>query len=83
MELQRAVKTSKHLDLRLKEQFFACRSLSKEVGIPPNLKALGAKPEDFPTLAKNAMKDACAQSNPVEIPYDDIVALYQQAYDQE
>ena len=61
----------------------ARRSLTKDVGIPPNLKALGAKPEDFPALARNAMKDACALSNPVEIPYADIVALYQRAYDQE
>jgi alcohol dehydrogenase len=59
------------------------RSLSKEVGIPPNLKVLGAKPEDFPTLATNAMKDACALSNPVEISHEDIMALFQQAYDQE
>jgi len=53
------------------------------VGIPPNLKVLGAKPEDFPTLATNAMKDACALSNPVEISHEDIMALFQQAYDQE
>jgi len=59
------------------------RSLSKEVGIPPNLKVLGAKPEDFPTLATNAMKDACALSNPVEISHEDIIGLFQQAYDQE
>ena len=60
-----------------------CRSLSKEVGIPANLKVLGAKPADFPTLATNAMRDACAASNPVDIPHADIVKLYQQAYDQE
>jgi alcohol dehydrogenase class IV len=59
------------------------RSLSKEVGIPPNLKVLGAKPEDFPILATNAMKDACAFSNPVEISHADIINLFQQAYDQE
>jgi alcohol dehydrogenase class IV len=59
------------------------RSLSKEVGIPPNLEVLGAKPEDFATLATNAMKDACALSNPVEISHADIVGLFQQAYDQE
>jgi alcohol dehydrogenase class IV len=59
------------------------RSLSKEVGIPPNLKVLGAKPHDFATLATNAMKDACAFSNPVEISHEDIVGLFQQAYDQE
>ena len=53
------------------------------MGIPANLKELGAKPGDFPTLATNAMKDACASSNPVDIPHEDIVKLYQQAYDQE
>ena len=61
----------------------SCRSLSKEVGIPPNLKVMGVKPEDFPFLATNAMKDACALSNPVEISHEDIIGLFQQAYDQE
>merc|ERR1712060_933624 len=34
------------------------RALNKRLGIPPNIKELGAKPEDFEALAENAMKDA-------------------------
>ena len=53
------------------------------MGIPANLKELGADPKDFDTLASNAMKDACALSNPVDISHEDIVALFQKAYDQQ
>lgn len=42
----------------------AIRSLSKDVGIPANLTELKAKAEDIPVLAANALKDACALTNP-------------------
>ena len=59
----------------------AIRALSKEVGIPPNLAAFDVvKPEDFPTLADNAMNDACGATNPKQPTKDEIIALYQAAY---
>ncbi len=42
----------------------AIRKLSKDIGIPNGLMELGAKLEDVPTLAANAMKDACGLTNP-------------------
>jgi alcohol dehydrogenase len=60
----------------------AIRALSAEVGIPPNLAAFDiVKPEDFPTLADNAMKDACGVTNPKQPTKDEVVALYQRAYE--
>ncbi len=57
------------------------RALSHEVGIPPNLAAFDVvKPADFPTLADNAMKDACGATNPKQPTKDDVIALYQAAY---
>src|SRR5450830_715192 len=40
------------------------RKLSLDVGIPGGLAELGVKVEDIPTLAANAMKDACGFTNP-------------------
>jgi len=60
----------------------AIRALSKEVGIPANLAAFEiVKPEDFPTLADNAMKDACGATNPKQPIKSEVVALFQQAYE--
>lgn len=42
----------------------AIRALSKDVNIPANLTELKVKAEDIPTLATNALKDACAATNP-------------------
>jgi alcohol dehydrogenase len=59
----------------------AIKLLSTQVGIPGSLKELGVKPEDFDTLATNAMKDACAATNPRLATKDQIIAIYQRAYD--
>ena len=40
------------------------RKLSLDVGIPGGLAELGVKVEDIPTLATNALKDACGFTNP-------------------
>lgn len=40
------------------------RKLSLDVGIPGGLTELGVKAQDIPTLAANAMKDACGFTNP-------------------
>ncbi|QDQ88457.1 L-threonine dehydrogenase [Alcaligenaceae bacterium SJ-26] len=42
----------------------AIRRLAADVGIPPSLTDLGVKDADIPTLAQNALKDACALTNP-------------------
>ncbi|MEL7347879.1 MAG: iron-containing alcohol dehydrogenase [Pseudomonadota bacterium] len=57
------------------------RALSAEVDIPPNLAAFDVvKPDDFPILADNAMKDACGVTNPKQPSKDEVVALFQAAY---
>lgn len=59
----------------------AIRALSAAVDIPPNLAAFDiVKPVDFPTLADNAMKDACGATNPKQPSKDEVISLFQQAY---
>lgn len=57
------------------------REMCKAVGIPKSIKEIGAKPEDFELMAKNALKDGNAFSNPRKGNEKDIVNLLQQAYD--
>jgi len=59
------------------------KDLNKKLGIPKNIKELGAKPEDFPTLVANAMKDACGFTNPHQPTKEEVLELFQAAYDQE
>ncbi|MEM6261908.1 MAG: L-threonine dehydrogenase [Bacteroidota bacterium] len=56
------------------------KALSKDVDIPSGLKELGAKEEDFDTLATNALKDACGLTNPIQASHEDIVGIYQKAF---
>mmetsp|Transcript_104459 Transcript_104459/g.253571 ORF Transcript_104459/g.253571 Transcript_104459/m.253571 type:complete len:433 (-) Transcript_104459:170-1468(-) len=60
----------------------AIKDLSVKVGIPKNLKALGAKPEDFGVLAENAMKDACGMTNPKQPTKEEVIELFRKAYEQ-
>ncbi len=53
------------------------------VGIPSSLRELGVNPDDFEAMAVNAMKDACALTNPRKATLSDIITIYQQAYDGE
>lgn len=55
--------------------------ISEDVGIPTNIKELGAKPEDFEKMAENALKDGNAFSNPRKGTKEEIIELFQQAYD--
>lgn len=55
--------------------------ISEDVGIPTNIKSLGALPEDFDKMAENALKDGNAFSNPRVGKKEDIIKLYQQAYE--
>ena len=57
------------------------RELAKSIGIPDSIKAIGAKPEDFELMAENALKDGNAFSNPRKGTKEDVVKLFQKAYD--
>ncbi|UPQ90086.1 L-threonine dehydrogenase [Vibrio sinaloensis] len=54
-------------------------ALAKDVGIPTGIEQLGAKLEDIPTLADNALKDACGFTNPKQATHDEISAIFQAA----
>ena len=58
------------------------RQMADDVHIPRSIKAIGAKPEDFELMAENALKDGNAFSNPRKGTKEEIVALFQKAYDQ-
>ena len=53
----------------------AVRQLSKDVGIPQDLKAI-VKKEDVDFLAESAMNDACRPGNPKDPTKEDVVNLY-------
>lgn len=54
----------------------AVKQLSKDVGIPANLKDI-VKKEDIPFLAESAMADACRPGNPKDPTVEDIIKLYE------
>ncbi|MDO5290655.1 MAG: iron-containing alcohol dehydrogenase [Pseudomonadota bacterium] len=58
----------------------AIQALAAQVGIPPNLRSLGVKEEDFPTLAENAMKDVCGLTNPVQPTREEVIGIFRAAY---
>lgn len=53
----------------------AVKKLSKDVGIPADLKEI-VKEKDLQFLAESAVADACAPGNPKEASLDDIISLY-------
>jgi alcohol dehydrogenase len=58
--------------------------LKNRVGIPKNLKAFEqVKPEDFPKLAENAMKDACGLTNPHQPTKEEVIQIFMEAYEQD
>lgn len=59
------------------------KQLSAQVGIPANLKELGVKTEDFEIMAENAMKDVCCATNPRTATKEQVIQIYQRAYDGE
>lgn len=61
----------------------AMKQLSEDVGIPHSIKEIGAKPEDFELMAENALKDGNAFSNPRKETKEDIIKIFQAAYDAE
>ncbi|AAO06998.2 TPA: L-threonine dehydrogenase [Vibrio vulnificus] len=54
-------------------------ALAKDVGIPAGIRELGAKSEDIPTLADNALKDACGFTNPKQATHEEISAIFEAA----
>ena len=54
----------------------AVKQLSKDVGIPDDLKEI-VKKEDIPFLAQSAYDDACRPGNPKETSVEDITKLYE------
>lgn len=59
----------------------AMKQMAADVGIPKTIKEIGAKPADFELMAKNALKDGNAFSNPRKGNQADIVKIFQAAYD--
>jgi alcohol dehydrogenase len=57
----------------------AIRQLSQEIGIPSGIQQLGAKTSDIPTLATNALKDACGLTNPIQASHEEICEIYSAA----
>lgn len=56
------------------------RKLSKDVGIPSGLTELSVKLEDIPTLAANALNDACGLTNPRRATQSDIEQIFKNAF---
>ncbi|WP_076407942.1 L-threonine dehydrogenase [Shewanella sp. UCD-KL12] len=57
----------------------AIKTLSVAVKIPENLTKLGVKAEDIPTLAENALKDACGLTNPKQATHEEISQIFANA----
>lgn len=58
----------------------AVADLSKKLGIPQTLREIGIPEEMLPTLANQAINDACTPGNPREVTVDDIISIYKEAY---
>ena len=53
------------------------RELIRDLGLPQTLSAVrGFSPDDIPTLATNALKDGCAETNPRQGTQQDIETIY-------
>lgn len=58
----------------------AIEQLSRDIDIPVGLAVLGAKVEDVPILAANALKDACGLTNPRPASQAEIEAVFKAAF---
>jgi alcohol dehydrogenase len=58
----------------------AIEHLAVAIGIPAGLAELGAKVEDVPVLAANALKDACGLTNPRVASQAEIEAIFKAAF---
>lgn len=55
------------------------RALSAQIGIPAGLAGLGVKEADIPTLASNALRDACGLTNPRQATQAEIEDIFRAA----
>ena len=58
----------------------AVRDLSIKLNIPQTLREIGISYEMIPTLAKQAINDACTPGNPREVTVEDLIDIYEAAY---
>lgn len=58
----------------------AVKELSQKLHIPQTLQEIGIPEEMLPTLAKQAINDACTPGNPRNVTVEDIIRIYQEAY---
>lgn len=58
----------------------AVRELSLRLGIPQTLREIGVPRNMLPTLANQAINDACTPGNPREVTVEDIITIYESAY---
>ncbi|MGG5291839.1 L-threonine dehydrogenase [Pseudomonas shirazensis] len=58
----------------------AIEHLAVAVGIPAGLAELGARMQDVPLLAENALKDACGVTNPRSASQAEIEAIFRAAF---
>ncbi|MGI9275444.1 MAG: iron-containing alcohol dehydrogenase [Endozoicomonas sp.] len=56
------------------------KGLSADIGISSGLRELNVKQQDFPTLADNALKDACSLTNPVQASREDIIGIFEASF---
>ena len=54
--------------------------LNQVCGLPTKLKDVGVKREDFKTIAKTAINDGAAIVNPVEVTFDRVMEILDNAY---
>ena len=59
----------------------AVKELSIKLHIPQTLKEIVIPKEMLPTLAEQALNDVCTGGNPREVTKEDILAIYQEAYE--
>jgi len=55
------------------------RGMNDELGIPPNLSAVGVRAELIPHMTTDAMKSGNVSINPRPTTYEDVVAIYEAA----
>ena len=58
----------------------AIKDLSQRLGIPQTLKEIGVPEDMIPTLANQAINDACTPGNPRNVTVEDIINIYKEAY---
>ena len=58
----------------------AVKELSRKLNIPQTLREIGILHDMIPTLANQAINDACTPGNPREVTVEDIIDIYESAY---